>query len=411
MNKSEEIKKIVLKSSDGEYFPILSNHEFYKGVFTVFNEDEAIPFTFVELCIIFHRMEISDEYVASLIFKIVPLGIDEINEILLSKINRILELETKIEDRILDYIYDMGENVSIQDIKNSIEYDYTFNKKIAIKSIKNTDNIFKWKNFDSSIFSVINLPYNYYEMINSVYGVYSSDESTQKIIRHILNNINFINFDYEKNENPIYFLLKYGCYDLIELAFDKGLKVKSKHSKDKVHRSIIGDILYYSNYQTTKLVIEKGYDLESENKYRTRLIHLACSKNDLDMFKYLEEKGISLEYQNEDDERLIDFTCKSRGNDVCKYLIEKGDIDLEYKNKRGERLMHIACKYMNMGMIKYLIEKGVELNCVDCYGNIPYDMCLFYRKISPRELSELLGIPSFGKYVNKIKANIIKVPF
>ena len=70
------------------------------------------------------------------------------------------------------------------------------------------------------------------------------------------------------------------------------------------------------------------------NFNKNTLLHLACSSDSLPLVKYLVEKGININSENKDDETPLFIACDRNKKEIIEYLIDKGANVMKENNKQ-----------------------------------------------------------------------------
>ncbi|WP_342226360.1 ankyrin repeat domain-containing protein [Rickettsia endosymbiont of Urophora cardui] len=143
------------------------------------------------------------------------------------------------------------------------------------------------------------------------------------------------------------------------LLIEKGANVNAQDTKGNT-------ALYYAikknDKAVIKLLIEEGANLSP--------IHLAIKNNNTDICKLLIEKGANVNAQDTKGNTALYYAIKKNDKAVIKLLIEEG-ANLNIHNYDGDSPIHLAIKNNNTDICKLLIEKGANVNAQDAKGNTP----------------------------------------
>jgi ankyrin repeat protein len=119
-----------------------------------------------------------------------------------------------------------------------------------------------------------------------------------------------------------------------------------------------------------RLLLEKGADLESKDKYGNTLLLGAVFKGQEAVVRFLLENGADLESKNNDGSTPLIVAVFKKHEALIRLLLEKG-ADLESKNNEGNTPLLQAAFNGHVAITRLLLEKGANLESKDNYGYTP----------------------------------------
>ncbi|WP_036043802.1 ankyrin repeat domain-containing protein [Leptospira alstonii] len=147
-------------------------------------------------------------------------------------------------------------------------------------------------------------------------------------------------------------------------------------------KSIRDVALYSSNMEITKLLVEKGAEINAKrrNKGYTNdgftFLANAVWNNQPDIVEYLVSKNADIYELNDNKETLLFFITEHKNTNMAKYLIGKG-LDVNAKNSKGETVIlksfspfEDTCSLNpNLELVRLLIDHHADLNAQDYAGH------------------------------------------
>ena len=178
-----------------------------------------------------------------------------------------------------------------------------------------------------------------------------------------------------------------GKYGSVRLACNYLIEPESNPKKICYNTPLIA-ACESNNYKIVKYLIEKGADVNQENKDGVTPLMTACFNGNINIVKYLVENGADINKEN------MYYKIMHSMYDICKDDIYEDDIykddiykDDIYKDDIYEddndiynlcfiAPLKVACIYGREDIVKYLIDKGANVNIKDCNYN-SFNACLY----------------------------------
>ncbi|XP_063923595.1 uncharacterized protein LOC135137792 isoform X2 [Zophobas morio] len=212
------------------------------------------------------------------------------------------------------------------------------------------------------------------------------------------------------------------------LDFEASINSTDKNNKNALHYASESR---QNNRDIIQLLIDKGIDVNIQNKNGTTALNLACLTGVNQNAKILLDKGASIDSMDKNNKNALHYASESQQNnqDIIQLLIGKG-IDVNAQNKNGTTALQLACltgvyqnakilldigasikstdqnnknalhyasesKQINRDIIKILIEKGMDVNAPSNNGETALQLaCL----TGVHENAETLL--DFGAFIN-----------
>ena len=90
-------------------------------------------------------------------------------------------------------------------------------------------------------------------------------------------------------------------------------------------------------------------------------LHLASSRNHLNVVRCLVDRGAEIEFTNCHGTTALHCACRTNSVDVVKFLLDKG-ADINLRNMGGYTPLFVASKFNNMDTVIVLLEQGADPN-------------------------------------------------
>lgn len=147
-----------------------------------------------------------------------------------------------------------------------------------------------------------------------------------------------------------------------------------------INQKIKGDTILYlaisaKKFEIAKYLIEKGADINANNKTGESILFLVLKFNNLDMIKYLVENGADINAKNKDDLSVLQISIIYKKFDIAKYLIQKG-ANIFVKDKEGNTVLHLAIQSKNLEITQLLVESGANINDKNIEGITPVSLAV-----------------------------------
>lgn len=171
--------------------------------------------------------------------------------------------------------------------------------------------------------------------------------------------------------------------EILNYLIDNGAVIDEK---DGNGTTSLGLVAFSSgNFETAKLLIDKGADINSVDNQNVSILRKATAKGNKNIVNYLLEKGVTVPSPYEPAGKIL-FRNSIR-NDLSKLadkMISDGANVFE-KDEDGSNLLHYASSGGSIENIKKLLTAGIKIDEVDNYGWSPLHYAAASEKINAVE--------------------------
>jgi ankyrin repeat protein len=128
------------------------------------------------------------------------------------------------------------------------------------------------------------------------------------------------------------------------------------------------------NLQIFHYLVSKGaeIDVKARDDYHNTLLHIACSKNHIELCKILLDKKADTEVRDKHLEYPLGIAARYGNVEIFNLLIAAGaKVDLKAEDSEGRTLLHLASEGGDGEICKYLLEHGGDPNVKTSLGATP----------------------------------------
>ena len=157
--------------------------------------------------------------------------------------------------------------------------------------------------------------------------------------------------------------------------YKKASKFICQHRKklNKITKNGFTPYLYAAYLGKINLLMEMDDDIDSVGPEGMNALHLAASRNEIEVVKYLiENVGMDPKATCDKGLNVLHIACREDATDTIKYLIEKCPELINTQTKRGFTPLHFAAFHQNKETTKILIENGADPNIKNKSGLKPF---------------------------------------
>ena len=204
---------------------------------------------------------------------------------------------------------------------------------------------------------------------------------------------------------------------MFELLLNLGADINGTGGEDRK------TVLFHADENTLKYLVEKGIDVNKQDKYgRTALMYYAMGGN-IEAVKYLVEHGADINICCGGESFCESELCGNALNlvaqkitytgdfdtkygETLKYLVDAG-IDLNQQDGYGDTVLYSACLHSTTKLVKYLIDKGADVNKQDNEGRNPLGR--IYSNTDPQIVKDLLEAGSNVNMQGKSRPSLVRI--
>ncbi|UNF62747.1 ankyrin repeat domain-containing protein [Spiroplasma poulsonii] len=155
--------------------------------------------------------------------------------------------------------------------------------------------------------------------------------------------------------------------EIVQLLLDKGADVNLQNKN--------GDIplitaIKNNDLKMVQLLLDNGADINLQNKNVDIPLITAIKNNDLKMVQLLLDKGADVNLQNKNGLIPLDYAMDRNNKELVQFLIDNG-AGVNIKDWFGCTPLHNAIIKDNLKMVQFLIDKGADVNIQDWFGFTP----------------------------------------
>ncbi|XP_063912691.1 ankyrin-3-like [Zophobas morio] len=231
----------------------------------------------------------------------------------------------------------------------------------------------------------------------------SLENGTVDIITLLVENGIDVNAKNKNGTTPLQLACKHTVYEKVEMLLTCGAltNLMDEENNNALHYASNSE---YENQHIINLLIQKGVDVNAQNKYGTTALQLACKNGVYGNTEILLEYDASIKITDENNQSALHYALESEADNQCviKLLIEKG-IDINTRSENGTTALQLACKKGVYDLVDMLLEFGASVNTLDKCNNNALHYGLWARGDNRRILKLLIEKGVDIRVQNKIK--------
>ncbi|KAK6705444.1 hypothetical protein SNK05_009341 [Fusarium graminearum] len=154
-----------------------------------------------------------------------------------------------------------------------------------------------------------------------------------------------------------------GLVNDVKMLLDQGVSPAAFYDgKSPLHTSAMR-----GNVESTRLLLEKGADIEAKDKTGKTALLIAATSSKHEILKLLLEKGANVNAKDRNGWTALLIAARSSKHEILELLLEKG-ADIEAKSKVGNTALIEAALDGNSLAVDLLLEKGADIEAKDING-------------------------------------------
>ncbi len=216
----------------------------------------------------------------------------------------------------------------------------------------------------------------------------------EKMVKKILNeNIGINNKDDDGNRRALYFASLEGQDKIVKLLIEFGVDINTKskyfptpleaaagkgyintvklltQNRAKIGEGVIEASLH-GHLEVAKLLIAKGADVNTKNKYSETALNFATEKGHKDIVELLMQNGADITAKNKYGANLVHSAASSGNMELVKLFLDKG-VNWNAKSYNQKGILHFAVHGGNVEIVKLFLDKGADVNHADKNKYLP----------------------------------------
>lgn len=120
--------------------------------------------------------------------------------------------------------------------------------------------------------------------------------------------------------------------------------------------------------EVVKYFVEKGADIEAENKDGWNALELSAEAGHLEVVKYLVEERTYVGEENDQLDTALRSSAEEGHLEVVKYLVSKG-ANVKAEDGNGNTAVHFSAREGHLDVLKYLVTQGADINATNENGD------------------------------------------
>ena len=182
---------------------------------------------------------------------------------------------------------------------------------------------------------------------------------------------------------PLQIACEYGHLDVTRLLIDKGADM---NQVDNFERTLLTAACLHGHLDVARLLIDNGANVNKADNKGVTPIYVACWHSHMDIAQLLIDNGADINEPVIDGTTPLSMSCYRQNLDVVRFLIDKG-VDLNKSVNDGETPLYDACANHHRDVAQLLIESEADLNRTAGYAGTPLSVA---RKFGHCEIISLL---------------------
>jgi ankyrin repeat protein len=127
------------------------------------------------------------------------------------------------------------------------------------------------------------------------------------------------------------------------------------------------------NETTTKLLLDTGADIHTENDYGETPLHIATWEGSEACIEVLLDAGADKDKADEYGKTPLHIAAEKGHFEIVKLLLDAG-VDKDKTDETGKTPLYFAVYYGHIEIVKLLLDEGVDIHKEDNYGETPLDL-------------------------------------
>lgn len=132
---------------------------------------------------------------------------------------------------------------------------------------------------------------------------------------------------------------------------------------------------------TVKALLEKGAEVNAQDKFENTPLHLAAEHGHADIVKVLLENRADIDTKNGCGNTILHLAAKFSHIKVLNVLLARKDININIKGYNEATPLHMAAMYDRVEVVNLLLENGAEVNAQDKFKNTPLHLAARCNKV------------------------------
>ena len=237
--------------------------------------------------------------------------------------------------------------------------------------------------------------------------VYYLDEGRFDVARLLVERGADVNIPDKNHETPLHLASFHLDLELVQLLLDHGANVNAENNRGQTSLDRVFEFKCYSDQDDSgvaQLLMERGADVNARDKDHETLLHLASSRQDLELVAELLFHGANPDAKDNKGKSPLHRAVEPKyyfdeGRfGVAQLLVERG-ADVNTRHKGYKTLVRLASSRLNLKSVRVPRDHGTNVDAEDNRGQTPLDRVFEDRYNSEEETAARLLL-GFGADVD-----------
>ncbi|XP_063913028.1 uncharacterized protein LOC135129711 [Zophobas morio] len=194
---------------------------------------------------------------------------------------------------------------------------------------------------------------------------YASWKDNKDIIKILIDKGIDVNAQDKLGKTALHFACEQTIYGNVEMLLSVGASINLAdiENRNVLHSAALS---WKDNRDVMKLLLEKGIDINAQDKNGATALQLAWTRSVCENAKTLLDFGASTDVLDHNKQNVLHYASKSwnADPDLIKAIIDKG-IDVNAQDGNGTTPLQVACKNGNYEITELLLNFGTSINIAD----------------------------------------------
>ncbi|XP_072392977.1 uncharacterized protein [Diabrotica undecimpunctata] len=187
-------------------------------------------------------------------------------------------------------------------------------------------------------------------------------------------NIHWSSIQYDKTGDTIlHCAARLGKNELIKFLL-QNFQPTAVDCKNRDDKTALHEAAQFGQFETCKLLLECGADINALKRADWTPIMLACTKiNEFENYNIIEmflKYDVCINHKNKDGWTCFHLICREGDVGILKLLLKSG-LNPNLKTKNGRSGLHIAALHGHLKIVEVLLTLNIDVNTRDNSGNTP----------------------------------------
>ncbi|PKL18093.1 MAG: hypothetical protein CVV49_07855 [Spirochaetae bacterium HGW-Spirochaetae-5] len=159
--------------------------------------------------------------------------------------------------------------------------------------------------------------------------------------------------------------------EVVKLLIEKGIDINLQNKRGEIalFHFVYDD--YHDNYKISNLLIENGSNLNTRDRVGATPISIAVYGGNYKSFDLLLKKGAEINIKDNNNFNLLNYLALGKSSVKFARILEKNGITFDNITKNGDNSIILVAKHPieKVEYLKFLLSKGLNINHQNIFGN------------------------------------------